>query len=66
MRQMLPETCRIENTTIAVATSKNTSNDPSRIMPPARPNTPEMNDAASTAAAIEMRAIGVSIRGLRN
>src|SRR3954452_23386992 len=59
MRQILPLSWRIENTTIAVATSKNTSSEPSRIIPPASPNTPETKEAASTAVPIARMAVGV-------
>src|SRR5215468_2885862 len=52
-RQAFAVAASNENITIAVGTSKKTSNTPSMIMPPAMPNTPETNDATKTAVPIK-------------
>ena len=49
------------NSTMAGATSMNTSSTPSRIIPPAMPNKPETKELASTVTATTASAKGASI-----
>jgi hypothetical protein len=49
------------NSTMAGATSMNTSSTPNRIMPPAMPKMPEMKEDPSTAAATAAMATAPSV-----